>query len=141
MTDEIDLTPEMIELLPSTQLRRLKEEVAALSARLAEVEAERDTWMADSAAAWDKCEERRLLQEAAEVKLASAVEGLRRIQSWADAYPLTVFPEPDFKKSRDALAAAGISLDAVSASNMRHAITGAGEIARAIIAEIGEGHE
>jgi len=50
--------------------------VEAVEARLAEVEAERDAWMADSAAAWDKCEERRLLQEAAEAKLAKAMGAL-----------------------------------------------------------------
>ena len=47
---------------------------------------------------------------------------LQRIESWANAYPLKIFPEPDFKKVAEVLKAAGLSLDAVSASNMRHVI-------------------
>ena len=66
------MTPEMIDALPSTRIRKLTEENAALSARLAEVEAELDWWKADSGAAWDKCEGRRLMQEAAEAHLIRA---------------------------------------------------------------------
>lgn len=47
---------------------------------------------------------------------------LNRLRSWARAYPLDVFPEPDFIKVRELLAAGGITIDAVSASNMRHVI-------------------
>ena len=50
-------------------------------------------------------------------------EALERIDTWTKAYPLKVFPEPDFKKVAEVLKAAGLSLDAVSASNMRHVIT------------------
>ena len=50
-------------------------------------------------------------------------EALQRIDNWAKAYPLKVFPEPDFKKVAEVLKASGLSLDAVSASNMRHVIT------------------
>lgn len=49
---------------------------------------------------------------------------LEKLQSWADAYPLTVFPEPDFKKAHAVLTANGMTLDAISASNMRHVISG-----------------
>jgi len=48
---------------------------------------------------------------------------LHRIDSWAKAYPLKCFPEPDFKKVAEVLKHAGLSLDEVSASNMRHVIT------------------
>ena len=48
---------------------------------------------------------------------------LERIDSWIKAYPLKMFPEPDFKKVAEVLKAAGLSLDEVSASNMRHVIT------------------
>jgi hypothetical protein len=41
----------------------------------------------------------------------------------AKAYPLSVFPEPDLKAAHAALQAAGMTLDAVSASNMRHVAT------------------
>lgn len=56
-------------------------------------------------------------------------EALQRISDWAKAYPLDVFPEPDFKKVHEALQAANLSLDCVSASNMRHVITQVGDIA------------
>ena len=61
-------------------------------------------------------------------------EALQRIVSWADAYPLTVFPEPDWKRARDALALVGITLDSISAACMRHVVDGAGEIARRALA-------
>lgn len=54
---------------------------------------------------------------------------LYRIVQWADAYPLTVFPEPDFKKAEEVLKAAGLSLTAISASNMRHVVEGVRKIA------------
>jgi hypothetical protein len=81
MTDDTDLTPEYIDSVcraapfadNDAGIPQMVALIRALSARLAEVEADRDVWMADSAAAWDKCEERRLLQEAAEVQLAQAV--------------------------------------------------------------------
>lgn len=58
-------------------------------------------------------------------ELESALE---RIKSWSMAYPLKVFPEPDFKKVARVLKDAGLSLDAVSASNMRHVIEGVKDI-------------
>ena len=48
---------------------------------------------------------------------------LHRIKSWAQAYPLSIFPEPDFKKAHEVLTANGMTLHAISASNMRHVIT------------------
>lgn len=51
-------------------------------------------------------------------------DALEKLQQWADAYPLTVFPEPDFKRAHELLTAGGMTLDAISASNMRHVITG-----------------
>jgi hypothetical protein len=56
-------------------------------------------------------------------------DALQRIQQWSEAYPLAVFPELDFKTARELLEAGGITLDAVSASCMRHAIEGVGQIA------------
>jgi len=50
------------------------------------------------------------------------MEVLERIEMWAKAYPLEVFPEPDFKKVIRVLKSAGINFDVVSASNMRHVI-------------------
>lgn len=60
-------------------------------------------------------------------------EALLRIVQWADAYPLDIFPEPDFKKAHEVLTANGMTLDAISASNMRHVVTGVGKIARAAL--------
>ena len=60
-------------------------------------------------------------------------DALTRILNWAEAYPLDVFPEPDFQAVQAALQNAGISLAQVSASNMRHVIQGVGDIARAAL--------
>jgi hypothetical protein len=54
--------------------------------------------------------------------------GLQAISAWTKAYPLSIFPEPDFKKVRELLAAGGITLDCVSASNMRHVINGVSQL-------------
>lgn len=68
------------------------------------------------------------LQAAAAETMARDI--LQEILRWCNAYPLGVFPEPDFKHVRELLAAGGISLDSVSASNMRHVLEGIAEIAK-----------
>jgi len=68
------------------------------------------------------------LLDKSETENARLLEALERLQTWAKAYPLNVFPEPDFKKVAVVLKAAGLSLDAVSASNMRHVISRAKDI-------------
>lgn len=68
-------------------------------------------------------------------KVARLTAALERIREWSDAYPLDVFPEPDWKKSEAVLSAAGLSLSAISAANMRHVISGVGSIARAALEE------
>ena len=62
--------------------------------------------------------------EKAEARAERYEDALQQIHNWAIAYPLDVFPEPDFKRVREVLEAAGITLDSVSASNMRHVIQG-----------------
>jgi len=62
--------------------------------------------------------------EKAEVLADRYEEALQQIDNWAKAYPLDVFPEPDIKRVREVLAVAGITIDSVSASNMRHVIEG-----------------
>jgi hypothetical protein len=97
MSNDIDLSPEYIDNVcraapfadNDAGIPQMVALIRALSARLTEVEADRDVWMADSAAAWDKCEERRLLQEAAEVQLAQAVEALQWFSSPAFVQGLT----------------------------------------------------
>lgn len=52
---------------------------------------------------------------------------LERLQQWADAYPLAVFPEPlrqEWQQANEVLAQAGLSMTRMSASNMRHVING-----------------
>ena len=49
-------------------------------------------------------------------------DALRTIVAWTEAYPLNVFPEPDLVLVRQLLEAGGITLDAVSASAMRHVV-------------------
>jgi hypothetical protein len=58
------------------------------------------------------------------------IEALQQIVQWSEAYPLDVFPEPDLKRAADLLRAGGITIDAVSASCMRHVVQGVGEIAK-----------
>ena len=67
---------------------------------------------------------------ALEAKLEATEDALRQIVSWANAYPLKVFPEPDFARAHELLKAGGMTLDAISASNMRHVVEGVGRIAK-----------
>ena len=74
--------------------------------------------------------------ELTELRIARMEEALRRIASWADAYPMTVFPEPDgvyLAKAHEVLKANGMTLDRLSAWAMRHVITEVGDIAKAAI--------
>ena len=57
-------------------------------------------------------------------------KALHKIAVWQKAYPLDVFPEPDMKRAHEVLSAAGMTLDAISASNMRHVLKGIEEIVR-----------
>ena len=70
--------------------------------------------------------EREKAEQAEEIERKN--KALVRIDTWAKAYPLKVFLKPDFKKVAEVLKAAGLSLDAVSASNMRHVISGVKDI-------------
>lgn len=85
-----------------------------------------------------KCKAALAAHEANQKRMAELEEALGHIQQWADAYPIDVFPEPDFVKARKALEGAGLSLTAVSASNMRHVVQGVGSIARAALNKEGE---
>lgn len=55
---------------------------------------------------------------------------LERIDSWCEAYPLDIFPEPDLIQARRLLEAGGMTLDAVSASSMRLVLQGVRKIAQ-----------
>jgi len=63
-----------------------------------------------------------------QAKVERQETALERLRQWAKAYPVRAFPEPDFIVARKVLAEYEISLDAVSASNMRHVIRQVSEI-------------
>ncbi len=70
-------------------------------------------------------------KEIAECKLDMAMCRMQEIEAkhhqilhWIEAYPLKVFPEPDFAKVAKVLKDNNMTLDAVSASNMRHVLDG-----------------
>lgn len=58
-------------------------------------------------------------------------DALQEIYNWANAYPLEVFPEPDFKKVREMIG--DKLLTEISASNMRHVITGVKSICERVL--------
>lgn len=71
--------------------------------------------------------------EQAQAKLDLLEDCLQEIDNWCKAYPIKVFPEPDLERAHTLLKAGGITLDSVSASNMRHVLNGIQEIiARAL---------
>lgn len=57
-------------------------------------------------------------------------QGLLDIDAWSRAYPLSVFPEPDMKRAREVLQINNMSLDAISASCMRHVLEGVQKIVK-----------
>jgi len=57
-------------------------------------------------------------------RMEEAEAKLEKIETWIEAYPLSVFPEPDLKKAAAVLKANGMTLDSISASNMRHVLNG-----------------
>ena len=67
-------------------------------------------------------------------RIAELEDALQEIKQWGEAYPLEVFPEPDFVKARELLKAGGQTLDAISAHNMRHVVTRVSEIVRKALA-------
>lgn len=57
-------------------------------------------------------------------------EALRRIEQWGEAYPLDIFPEPDWQRARNLLENGGMTLDRVAAGSMRRVASGVAKIAR-----------
>lgn len=51
-------------------------------------------------------------------------DAFQRIDTWAKAYPLEVFPKPDLEKAATVLKESGMTLDSISADNMRHVLDG-----------------
>lgn len=76
-------------------------------------------------------------QTTREERLADALE---RIVQWSEAYPTSVFPEPDadyLRRAHEVLTANGVTLDRLSADAMRHVILGIGKIAREALQNVG----
>lgn len=55
-------------------------------------------------------------------------EKMHKIKAWIVAYPLNIFPEPDFEKAHKVLKQHGMTLDAIAASSMRHVLKGIKDI-------------
>lgn len=56
-------------------------------------------------------------------------DALEEIIRWSEAYPLDIFPEPDFKRAHEVLTAAGMTIDSISAYAARHVLKGVAKIA------------
>ena len=67
-------------------------------------------------------------QSGLEAKNVKLREALKRIDVWVKAYPLDRFPKPDLQKAYEVLKAAGMTLGAISADNMRHVLDGIKDI-------------
>ena len=61
-------------------------------------------------------------------------EALEDFVKWSEAYPTTIFVEPDYEKAHALLQAGGMTLDAISAGVMREATREIGKRARAVLA-------
>ena len=53
---------------------------------------------------------------------------LDQIETWTRAYPLQIFPKPDYKKANEVLQKAGLSLGQITGGAMRHVLKGIIEI-------------
>ena len=71
----------------------------------------------------------------AEERIKELEDALTRIDTWAKAYPLDIFPKPDLKQVAKVLKAAGMTLDAISADAMRHVLDGVKDITEQAIKE------
>ena len=115
--------------------------IKVLQAQVAKLQAEVEEWHEQQRHVMDeRCgdEEHCTCVPELRLEVERLREALDKINDWSKAYPLDLFPEPDFKQVRDLLAAGGIPIDVVSASNMRHVVEGVGKIAREAL-EGGEG--
>ena len=61
-------------------------------------------------------------------QLEQKQEKLDQIETWTRAYPLQIFPKPDYKKANEVLQKAGLSLGQITGGAMRHVLKGIIEI-------------
>ena len=81
------------------------------------------------------------MTEAEEDRMDRLEEAVHRVASWAEAYPLSVFPEPDaeyYRRAREVLEANGMTLDRIAAANMRHVVVQIARIARTALERSGQ---
>ncbi len=71
--------------------------------------------------------------------MESLTDALERVVQWSEAYPLKVFPEPDWEEVKRWLGPSLLSR--ISASNMRHVVEGVGKIAKQALADQPENKE
>ena len=62
--------------------------------------------------------------EKLQAELERLQDKMHKIVTWINAYPVEIFPEPDFERAHEVLTAARMSLNSISASNMRHVLNG-----------------
>ena len=75
----------------------------------------------------------------AERRLEKTRAALEELQTWANAYPVKTFSKPDLGKAAKVLKEAGMTLDAISANNMRHVLDGIKDIVEQALKESEEG--
>jgi hypothetical protein len=68
-------------------------------------------------------------------KRDEAVDLAEELIQWSEAYPIDIFPEPDLRRVHELLQSCGMTLDAVSASAMRHVTREVAKMARAFLAK------
>lgn len=82
---------------------------------------------------WFDTESARLLVALDQMPASSYETALADIVAWSEAYPKTVFLQPDYTKAHEALQAVGMTLDAISADIMRTALDEVGKRARSAL--------
>lgn len=68
-------------------------------------------------------------------RISGSLRAARQIVQWSEAYPLDIFPEPDWKNAAALLKGGGMTLDSISAACMRHVVEGVSQIARQTLAQ------
>src|SRR5574340_1240862 len=75
--------------------------------------------------------------ESTQEVLKAAHAFAQRVHEWSKAYPLHTFPEPDVDRVRAVLEGGGLTIDCVSASNMRHVVETLDKEAAPLLALLG----
>jgi hypothetical protein len=73
--------------------------------------------------------------DALRARVAALEAALEDFVKWSEAYPTSIFVEPDYAKAHALLQAGGMTLDALSAATLRLATQEMGKRARAALSE------